>query len=441
MTTPSVLKSGPASWKTGIPVRTRPIALAGYGAIAAFLGIFGYWSATAPLAGAAVAEGVIAAAGRNIGVQHLEGGLVKAVNVREGDRVAASQILIELDRTSAESQLNRLLKQRTALVTKAARLEAERDGMAAMPPLPASNVDDGRKIEDEQRKEFAARLARFESEREILNQRVNALAESVEGLAAQVKATDDQLELVRGEIGRKKELLEKGLTNRSEYTILLRTEADLIGQSGTLQSQIASSKSQALEARQQIERIITARVEEAVGELNNVRVGIADLDEQVAAASAILERSAIRAPTDGIVVSLRYGSAGSVVAPGEQVAELLPTTSELIVEARLRPQDIDVVRIGQAANMRFSALNSRVTPEVPGEVTYISADRFVDKVTQQPYYTARLRISDKLPPEIRLDQIYPGMPVETFISTGDRTFLDYLTRPIRDSFSRAFREE
>ena len=256
-----------------------------------------------------------------------------------------------------------------------------------------------------------------------------------------MKATSEQQELVRGEISRKKELLEKGLTNRSEYTVLLRTEAELVGQNGALQSQIANLQSQSIEARQQTERIITTRIEAAVGELNDVRVGIADLDEQVAAAAAILERTTIRAPADAIVVSLRYAAAGSVVGPGEQVIELLPTTSGLIVEARVRPQDIDVIRIGQAANLRFSALNSRVTPEVPGEVTYISADRFVDQATQQSYYTARLRIADNLPPEVRPEQIYPGMPVETYIATGDRTFLDYLVRPIRDSISRAFRED
>ena len=136
-----------------------------------------------------------------------------------------------------------------------------------------------------------------------------------------------------------------------------------------------------------------------------------------------------------------YNSVGSVIRPGEQVLELLPTSQHLIIEAHVSPRDIDSVKIGQQARLRFAALNTRTTPEVPGTVSYLSADRQVDQKTGQAYYVARLRIADNLPPQIRPEQIYPGMPVETYVGTGDRTFFEYLARPILDSFSRAFREE
>lgn len=439
------LATAPGGWEGRVETRTGAIALAGYLTLAAFAGAIGFWAVTAPLEGAAIAPGYVAAVGQNIMIQHLEGGIIREVVVRDGDRVKAGDRLIELDATVAETQLNRLVRQLIAMRAKAARLEADRDSLDVLefPPDLIANLRgiDFSDVVNEQKKEFDARLARYGAEREILNQRVLSLKEAVEGLAAQKKAGEDQLVVVRDELARKKDLLDKGLTNRSEYTALLRSEAELIGQVGAIQAQIASSATQQVESRQQIERLTTTRVEVAVSELNTVRATISDLEEQIRAAEAVLEGTVIRAPVDGIIVRRVHNSVGSVVRAGEPVIELLPTASELVIEARISPSDIDAVRVGQAANLRFSALNARNTPEVPGTVSYISADRLIDPANGQPYYTTRVRITENLPPEINAAQIYPGMPVETFIATGSRTFLEYLIRPLQDSFSRAFREE
>jgi HlyD family type I secretion membrane fusion protein len=217
-------------------------------------------------------------------------------------------------------------------------------------------------------------------------------------------------------------------------------EAELIGQVGSLQSQIASSSTQIVETRQQIERLTTARVEEAVAELNAERAMMADVEEQARAAEATLNRTVIRAPTDGLIVRSVHNSVSSVIRAGEPFMELLPTSDLLVIEARISPHDIDSLRIGQKASLHFSALNARITPQVPGIVTYISADRLIDQASGQPFYTARLRITDDLPAEVSHDQIYPGMPVETYIATDERTFLEYLVRPLLDSMGRAFRE-
>jgi HlyD family type I secretion membrane fusion protein len=432
-------------WRQRVSTSTGRISAAGYLTIAAFVGGFGFWAATAPLAGAAIAPGIVAAAGQNINIQHLEGGIIREIRIREGERVRAGEPVIVLDSTVAEAQLNRLVKQMVALQAKGWRLEAERDGAENF-SMPDSFSAPGNKMEhlaivSEQQKEFTARLARYRAELEILAQRVAALKEAIEGLNAQKKAGVDQLAIVREEVNRKKELLEKGLTNRSEYTALLRTEAELIGQVGALQSQIASSATQIVEARQQTERLTTTRIEQAVSELNTVRASIADLEEQVRAGQSVLERTVIRAPADGIIVKTAYTAPGSVIRAGEPVIQMLPTTRELIIEAQVRPQDIDLLRVGQEASMLFSALNARTTPQVPGTVFYISADRLIDGTNGLPYYTARLKITENLPPEISADQIYPGMPVETFIRTGERTFVEYLVQPLADSFARAFREE
>ena len=434
----------PARWQSAVETGTRRYALAGYLVLAAFAGGFGYWAATVPLSGAAMASAVVIAAGQNVNVQHLEGGIVRSIEVEEGDRVEAGDPMLTLDPTVAEAQLNRFSKQLVTLRAKAARLVAERDGaedirLDDLPPVSVEGFDPESVLED-QRKEFQARLARYNTELEILDQRAEALIQALKGLEAQKQAAERQLAVVDEEARRKKELLDQGLTNRSEYTALLRSQAELVGQIGTVQSQIASSSVQAVEAREQIERLKTTRVEEAVTELNTVRAGIADVEEQLIAAESVAERTVVRAPADGVIVRAEHNSPGAVIRAGDLIFELLPTSDELVVEARLSPRDIDVVRIGQPANMRFSALNLRRTPEVPGTVIYVSADRRIDEATGDAYYTARLKITDDLPPEISRDRIYPGMPVEAFIRTSDRTPIYYLTKPLVDYFTKAFRE-
>ena len=433
------------SWARTVPVRTGPIALIGFAAIALFAGGFGVWAATAPLSGAAIASGVVAAAGQNIAIQHLEGGIVRDVRIADGDIVELGDVMFVMDGTDARAQRNRLTLQRIALRAQLARLVAERD-MADELEFPrelleAASEEGVEDIVAEQRGEFTARLSRFQQENVILNQRINALREQIIGLEGQVEAGEQQRAVLKDEIARKEQLLDRGLTGRDEYTALVRADAELFGQLAQTRAQIASLRTQIIEAEEQVARAETQRVERAVTDLSDVRSTLSDVDEQLAAANAVLDRVIVRAPTDGVIVSIARNKAGAVIAPGETMAEMLPTSDDLIVEARLSPLDIDVVSVGQDASLRFSALNARITPEVDARVTYVSADRLIDQATQEPYYTARLEIAETLPQSIAREQIYPGMPVETFISTGDRTFLEYLTKPITDSFQRSFREE
>lgn len=432
------------AWADKVPTSTWRSALLGYGSIGAFVAFFGYWAATAPLAGAAIAPGVVAAAGQNVRVQHLEGGTVTSVMVKEGDRVKTGQEMLKLDPTVPLSQLDRLLKLDVTLRARVSRLSAERDGAQAL-SYPEDVAQRAAKaglndVLDEQQGEFAARLQRHRNELSILGERVSQLRESVTGLEARRTASDEQLKIVKSETARKLKLLDQGLTARDQYTQLLRSQADLLGQVAATESQIASAKNQINEAREQIERAKSQRVEDALKELSETRNRLSDGEEQIKAARSVLDRAIIRAPADGIIVSLKVNSPGIPLRPGDNVLELLPTSFDLVIEARVDPQSIDTVRVGQEARLRFVALNNRTTPEVSAYVTYISADRLVDPSTNQPYFQARLRITDNLPEEISRDQIYPGMPVETYISTGDRTFAEYLVKPIIDSFSRSFRE-
>ncbi len=433
-----------SEWAKTVPTSTWPSALLGYGSMAAFVAFFGYWAATAPLAGAAIAPGVVAASGQNLKLQHLEGGAVTAVLVKEGDRVKLGDRLLTLDPTVLQSQLDRFLKLEATLKAKQARLSAERDGKDTL-EISADLISLAKNagvasVIDEQQGEFAARLKRHRNELSILGERVAQLRESVIGLEARKTASDEQLKIVKSETLRKLKLLDQGLTARDQYTQLLRSQADLLGQVSSTESQIASAKNQINEAREQIERAKSQRIEDALGELSDASNKISDGEEQIKAARSMLERTIIKAPADGIIVSLKVNSPGIVLRPGDNVLELLPTTSDLVIDARIDPRSIDTVKVGQEARLRFTALNSTTTPEVAASVTYISADRLVDPATNQPYFQARLRITDNLPEEISRGQIYPGMPVETYISTGDRTFAEYLVKPLTDSFSRSFRE-
>lgn len=432
-------------WADGVKVSTRAISVVGLSSIVLFAAGFGAWAAYAPLAGAAIVPGFVAASGQNQKVQHLEGGLIAEILVREGEVVTKGQTLFRLDPTNALAQRNQLVNQSVSLSARAIRLVAERDGEPKLVfPETLKAMAAADRIEDvlqEQDKEFVVRLERHRQEGVILRQRVNALTEQIEGLAAQQTAVESQLKVVEEETLRKKLLLDKGLTDRSEYTALLRSEAELIGQLGQAKSSILSARTQIVEAEEQYARLDTQRIETAASQLNDVRSQISSVDEELRAMKAILDRTEVRSPSDGIVITMHYNTFGSVVKPGDLMLELLPTGEDLMIEGRVSPQDIDVVRVGQEADLHFSALNTNITPVVPATVTYVSADRLLDPQNQQPYYSARFRITGDLPPEIETSKIYPGMPVEGFIRTGTRSFFEYLGKPISDSFSRAFREE
>ena len=463
-------------WTRLVKTGTTKVALLGYLAVITFVGVFGVWAATAPLKGAAIVSGVIAAAGQNQIIQHLEGGIIREVHIHEGDHVSAGDPLFTMDDTRARAALNTNMKQWINLRARKTRLEAERDSAQAdvffndksaaagdnsdpdelndeLVSLLVETVvfpDDLRlaartnglsEVLDEQRNEFLARLARNKSEVVILRQRVTAGQDAISGYESQKKALEDQLEVVSDETQRKKLLLDQGLTNRSEYTALLRSQADLVGQIGAMASQLEQTRTQIAEAKEQLVRQGTQRLEQALTELNDVNAKLAETEEQLNASRDVLSRIDVRAPTDGLVVRINKNTPGSVISPGEEMALLLPTSTELIVEAQLSPSDIDIVLPGQAADLRFVALNMRTTPSVAGSVNYVSPDRLIDQSSGHPYFVARLHITDDLPPEVDRDQIYPGMPVEAMISTGERTFFEYLTRPLMDSFNRAFREE
>ena len=442
---PHLTGSNPADWRRKFPRSQFKPAMIGICALVLFVGSFGVWATMAPLSGAVIAPGVVQVSGQNQIVDHLEGGIVKTIHVGEGDRVTEGDRLISLQTVRIETDLNR---NRSALILAQAEFQralAERDGVSKL-TLPAELQGRADRYGlssdiEQQVSEFESRLARHTAQLEALARRVDAMEEQIAGLEVQRRAEAEKLEIIVNELTDKEALLEKGLTSRNEVNALRRARVDSTGRIGALQSSIAERRTSIAELEQQRQTIIASRQEEAATRVNALRSTIADLSEQMIARADMLDRAEITAPVSGIVVRMHANTVGGVIRAGEPIVEIVPGDAANIVEARIGPNDADAVHVGQAARLRLVALNTRTTPEVPAIVEYVSADRIVDPVTGEPYYTARLSADEAFIAEKEIPALQTGTPVEAMIVTEDRTFLAYLLRPITDSMARAFREE
>ena len=432
-------------WQQRVPTGSTATAVFGLVVVALFFGVFGVWAAKAPLAGAAIAPGVVIASGENQTVSHLEGGIIDKIVVRDGERVQQGQPLVYLDVTQAQANRNRIGQSITALKAKLIRASAEFSGATELTfPETLTNklkADQDELILELQSAEFESRLEKHHSELKIQEEQISSLENEIRGIERQISAETTKLDILNNEIAAKKKLVKSGLTPKSQYNQLLRARADSQGRLGGLEATLGQRQNAISQIRQKKIVLKAARKSEASTEVNDLRRQLADLKEQLTSHSDVLDRMVIRAPADGIIVNIAKNTIGSVVAPGEAVLEVLPTNDELVISAHIAPRDVDVVKIGQNASIRFAALNVRTTPEVPATVEYVSADRITDNASKEPYFAARLKLTDSLPEEISSEQIFAGMPVETFINTGERTFVEYLMKPISDSFSKAFREE
>lgn len=440
-------------WHRGVPKSLRWPAVMGLTVLFVCGLGFGVWAGFAPIKGAVVASGSFVATGQNKQIQHLEGGIVRSVLVREGDIVEADAPLLRLDDTAARATLRRLELRRYRLIAMRARLEAQirGSGALAMPREFARHADDDEVLHifERQKIELAAHQAKLATDRAVLEKEIAGVHESISGYQAQVKSTREQLRLFGEELKAKRKLLKRQLIRKSEILGLQRAKAQLLGQLGELLGRIADAKERIARAEQQIAQIHSNAVERGVKELRETEGELDDIREQIRAAKDVVERAEVRAPVRGIVVKLNYHTRGGVVTPGAVLLELLPLNDELIIEARIDPSDVTNVAKGQAALVRLSALNQRITPMIKGRVSYLSADT-VGEVTgagsqaqaRGASYIVRVRL-DKEDARQKADGFRPtpGMPADVFIQTGERTFLEYLMRPVVDSFSRAFKEQ
>jgi epimerase transport system membrane fusion protein len=431
---------------TGEGVETSFEAPRRIGGTIAFLvfGVFGLWSVLAPLEEAAHAGGRISVSSYNKVVQHLEGGIVKELQVRNGDKVTAGDVLLTLDSTQVQAQLEISSGQLLALSAKEARLIAERDNLDTItyPDRLMNSTAPQAKIEmASQNQQFLARKAAREGSIAVLEQRIDQLESRILGLEAQRESKKMLANSYGEELGDVQTLLEQGFENKQRLRELERNHAITSADAADLTAQIASAEITIGETRLQILQIENEFRTQVVDELANTQTALNDANERVTALTDVVARTYVRATADGIVTGLQFHTVGGVIGPGTVIAEIVPQAEELVIEAQIGVMDIDRVAQGQEATIRLSAFNSRTVPTLYGTVQSLSADAMVDEATRQSFYQARVVINPESLDELEGLELVPGMPAEVFITTGSRTFLQYLLKPLTMSIARAFNED
>jgi HlyD family secretion protein len=405
----------------------------------------GGWAAFVPLAGAVVVPGNLVVQSNVKNIQHPTGGVVADIDVQDGSRVQTGELLLRLDATQARAGLQMVSKQLDELGAKIARLVAERDGLARI-EVPAelasrSGNETVRSLLASEDSLFKARLIARQSQKDLLQGKVTQLTEEIVGLEAQLDSKARQLELIAGELTGVQELYDKHLVPLTRLTTLQRESARIDGEHGQIVSSIAETKSKIGETQLQMIRAEQDFRTDVVKELGEAQGKEAELVERSVSARDLLDRIEIHAPVAGIVHQLAAHTIGGVIRAGDTIMEIVPDTEDLEIEARLQPKDIDQVRTGQSAFVRFSAFNQRVTPQLIGSVSYVSADTSRDQQTNAPYFTVRVILSEQERRRLAGQQLVPGMPAEVFMQTRSRTMMSYLFKPIADQMRRAFVEQ
>lgn len=418
----------------------------GYLSLLLLVGGFGVWSVTSRLAGAIVASGQIEVDQNRQIVQHPDGGVVDAIEVDEGDTVAAGDILLRLDASQITSELAVVTSQLNETKARRSRLQAERDDAdaVAFDPalLEAAETDPAvAELIAGQKRLFDARLSSLKNEVAQLQKRRGQITSQIDGISAQQVALDSQLALIAKELADQQSLLDRGLAQASRVLSLQREEARLLGTLGELAASKAQAEGRITEIEIEILNRTTQRREEAITLLRDILVQELELQERHNTLSERMSRLDIRAPVSGIVYGLQVHAPRAVIRPAEPILYLVPQDRPLVIAARVEPIHVDQVNVGQDVVLRFPNFDARTTPELSGYVDQISADAFVDEGNSMHYYRAEIVMkdgqSDRLPEGAVL---IPGMPVEAYLRTEDHTPLAYLVKPLADYFTKAFRE-
>ncbi|MGH6932645.1 MAG: HlyD family type I secretion periplasmic adaptor subunit [Dongiaceae bacterium] len=432
-----------------LPIRlrttTRGPILAGLLIVAIAFGGFGAWAALSPLDSAAIAPGVVIVDSRHKVIQHLEGGIIREIMVRDGARVEAGQLLIRLEGAQARITHDLLRGQYLSMLALEARLLAERDGESSVtyPAEVLAERDDPEvvKIIAGQDNQFAAGAQYRAGEVAILRQRIAQLEEEIKGLEAQQSSKKKQAGLIREELKGVKELYEKGLEKKPRMLALQRAAALLDGDRAQIEAQVSRAMQQIGETQLRIIDVENQFQQTVAQDLRDTQSRLAEISDKLRAAADVLRRLDIVAPEAGVVTNLRFQTVGGVIPNGQPIMEIVPSDEKLVIEARIRPDDIDVVHVGMKAEVRLTAFKRRYTPTMFGRITLISPDRIMDEKLGVPYFLARIEVDPSTGKDLEDVSLYPGMQAEVMIATGQRLAIDYLLGPIAESVNRAFREE
>ncbi|MCP1834206.1 HlyD family type I secretion membrane fusion protein [Bradyrhizobium sp. USDA 4532] len=423
----------------------RNIALAGWLIIAIFFFGLGTWAVTAPLNGAVVANAVVKVDGNRKSLQHLDGGIVKELHVREGDKVRAGDLLIVLDETQARAEHEVLTQQYAVLRATEVRLLTELDhgSQLVMPPDLKVRSDDPyfKSVWNGQLSQFDTRRASLEGQRSVVREKINQLGSQIVGSEAQVKSFTNQIDSVRKEAKDIAPLVDRGLIARPRILQLERTAYGLEGQIADANANIAKARQAIAEQEQQIAQFDNDRMTDVTKDLRDTQAKLLEVIPKAMNAKAVLGRMEIRAPYTGRVVGLSVFSVGGVIQRGDKILDIVPDEDSLTIEAQVAVEDISDVHPNTRAEVHLTAYKQRIVPIIHGDVIQVSADRLTDPKTNNPYYTAFVRIDQNELAALPSIHLYPGMPATVMIPTVQRTAFDYIVGPLVMSFNHAFRQK
>ena len=419
------------------------VALAGWLIIAVFFGGIGAWAATAPLNGAVVGNAVVKVDGNRKSVQHLDGGIVKELPIKEGDKVSAGDTLIVLDETQARAEYDILSQQYVVLRATEARLLTELDHRSELVMPEDLKTQDSyfKSVWNGQVNQFESRRAALEGQRSVIREKINQLGSQIVGAEAQVKAFTDQISSVRAEAKDIASLVARGLIARPRILQLERTAFGLEGQIADAQANIAKARQAIAEQQQQIAQLDNDRMADVAKDLRDTQAKMLEVLPKAMNAKAALGRMEIRSPYAGRVVALTVFSVGGVIQRGEKILDIVPDQDLLTIEAQIAVEDISDIRPNMRAEVHLTAYKQRIVPIIHGDVIQVSADRLTDPKTNNPYYVAFVRVDEAELAALPNIKLYPGMPATVMIPTIQRTAFDYIVGPLVMSFNHAFRQK
>ncbi|MCF6304225.1 MAG: HlyD family type I secretion periplasmic adaptor subunit [Rhodobacteraceae bacterium] len=424
--------------------RTRRFVTLGMLAMLGLFGGLGYWSATSQIAGAIVTSGMIQVESNRQVVQHPTGGVVGEILVVDGDTVKAGDILIRFDDVQIRSEIDIIEGQLFELIGRQSRLKAERDALDEITfdqeLIIAAKNPKFADIMPSQIRLFTARRLTLAEELAQMNERIVQIGNQIDGTQAQLSAQQEQIALMQTELADQQSLLEKGLVQAGNVSALRRAVADLIGNAGAMQATIAQNRGRIAEAEIEILRLKSQASEDAITALNDLQFSEIELRQRRLSLTETLARLDVRAPRSGVVLGMQVHAERSVVQAAQAILYIVPQDSPLIISVQIPTIDIDQIYVGQEVFLRFPAFDQRTTPEILGVVVKIAPDVVLNEQTGQSFYAAELRPAEGELEKLEGLQLLPGMPVESFIKTDDRTPLEYLLKPLTDYFNRAFRE-
>ncbi|TIO09955.1 HlyD family type I secretion periplasmic adaptor subunit [Mesorhizobium sp.] len=423
--------------------RTRPARMLGYFSAMFFVGGTVAWANMALLASAVVAPGIVSPESYRKTVQHLEGGIIRTIHVREGHKVTAGQVLISMKTTDAQGRYDELHERYIRLLAIEARLAAElagKDQIIFPGELASADNEAAQKVAAEEQGLLRSRLATREGREQILQKRIRQIEEQIQGSREVIAAQGEQLRLIDREIASAQEMYKQGLERLPRILALQRAQADIRANQASNRSQVARNEQQIGETELQLLNLRQQDGETANEDLGKVRGELAELRSQLPSRQDVLARTAILAPIAGTVMNVRVTTESGVISSGQPLLDIVPDEPNLVIDSRIKPTDIDMVHPDMPARVVLSAYPSRHLPQIHGLLTSVSADRLTDERTGEPYFLAKVKVDAAELGKLHEVRLSPGMPAEVMILTGEHTLFDYVLAPVRDSLNRGFRE-